>query len=268
MINLKMTTKEIKEKSNHYSVNEKLNFLDMLTSNMAIMNRSLWSDESYSKDEQITALKWSNELLHRIHNQRFQLKNYVSEVTISEVIENIEFYAKQSSILASHLSATLRTSWTAFSNKGIKRELEIDIDKNKRFLVIYCKLDKCEISLLTQNKNQIQLTENHHRIGIDCSYANIELPKKYDIIFDLENVDNYSETQTIIHNARNSGRWHWDLYLGHHSECIIEILGKTPKHFEDVEFLERGKTHYYRVGICNKENWEIIKRWKTNHNTR
>lgn len=138
--------------------------------------------------------------------------------------------------------------------------------KNKRFLVVCCKLDKSGSSQLTQNRNQIELTENHFRVGIDCSYANIELPKKYDIIFDLERVENYSETQTIIHNAKNAGKWHWDLYLGHHSECIIEILGEIPKLFANVENFESSKTNYRRIGICNKENWEIIKRWKTNHN--
>ncbi len=45
-----MTTKEIKDTSSHYSVNKKLGFIVLLTRKMAIMNRSLWSDESYTKD--------------------------------------------------------------------------------------------------------------------------------------------------------------------------------------------------------------------------
>jgi len=46
-----MTTKKIKDTLSHHSVNEKLDFIELLTRKMAIMNRSLWSDESYTKDE-------------------------------------------------------------------------------------------------------------------------------------------------------------------------------------------------------------------------
>lgn len=85
---------------------DKILFCEILLSEITVMNRAIW-DNPTSYKVQLEALKWSNELVHRVWNLLFELKRGEDNDVINRLGEYINFYRKQSEEFAEHLSATI-----------------------------------------------------------------------------------------------------------------------------------------------------------------
>lgn len=96
------------------STEDKILFNELLLSNLTIMNRAILSDEITDDQTKVESLKWSNELAHRIWNILFDLKRNENKDPEKSLGENIKFYANQSSDLAGHLGAIIKSTVNRF----------------------------------------------------------------------------------------------------------------------------------------------------------
>lgn len=112
-----MTLSEIKNRLESLPrISEKIAFVEILLSEITIMNRGIWSDDSFSEQEQLEALKWSNELVHRIQNIHFELKQQQDNKAVERIFENINFYKDQSLVLKSYLPSCLKSAIERFES--------------------------------------------------------------------------------------------------------------------------------------------------------
>ncbi|PPZ92784.1 hypothetical protein C3729_01900 [Cloacibacterium normanense] len=114
-------------------------------------------------------------------------------------------------------------------------------------------------SFLRENENP-----NLISVGMYKSYADINLPKTYDVIFDIRNKSRFWYQKTIVKYAYNyKDIFHTDLWQGHSSHLIIEIIGKPPIIFNElnINYKDTNKTC---IGLCNKFDWEFIKQKNNN----
>lgn len=110
------------------------------------------------------------------------------------------------------------------------------------------------LSFVRENKNP-----NLYSVGMFMSYANIPLPKTYDIIFDIDNHETFYKQKTIVKYAYNyNDIFHADLWYGHSSHLIIEIIGKPPLLFEQLSENPEKKTRK-KIGLCSEYDWQFIK---------
>ena len=96
-------------------------------------------------------------------------------------------------------------------------------------------------------------------VGMYHSYANINLPKTYDIIFDITNKSRFWKQKVIVKYAYNyRDIFHSDLWQGHSSHLIIEVIGAVPVLFNELNtgFESKSKS---LIGLCSESDWEFIK---------
>ena len=131
----------------------------------------------------------------------------------------------------------------------------------------YSRLSDVEFEKLKQEFNSFlkeKDNENLLSVGISYCYANVVLPKTYDIIFDTRDLTNFWEQKAIIRYAFNYRTlFHTDLWRGHHSHCFIEIIGNIPDIFEELPTNDGGRSLHKGIGLCTKYDWQYIKnKWQ------
>jgi len=136
-----------------------------------------------------------------------------------------------------------------------------DIEYLKR--KIYDKHSKTEFEKL-QQEFALLLNEKDNRnllsVGINYSYGNVVLPKTYDIIFDKRDLTKFWEQKTIVKYAFNYRHYfHTELWRGHHSHCLIEVIGDIPEIFNELTNSDEGITLHKGIGLCTKYDWQYIK---------
>ena len=111
-------------------------------------------------------------------------------------------------------------------------------------------------SLVRENNNPNLISVGNYK-----SYADIHLPKVYEIIFDLYNKERFWKQKTIVKYAYNyRDVFHANLWQGHSCHLIIEIIGKLPILFEELPINHNREDNRKTViGICSERDWEIIK---------
>jgi hypothetical protein len=160
-------------------------------------------------------------------------------------------------------------------------DYELDINPKQRFLTILNRIDDKELQSITLKELSLRFQDNnkaqeYFRIhqqeffeftsnrtnkklfsfGISHSYANIELPKVYDIVFDIRDTSRFWKTKTIVRYAFNSRTFfHTDLWRGHHSHCYIEIVGDIPPIFDELTFDENRQL---QIGLTTQYDWEFV----------
>ena len=119
-----------------------------------------------------------------------------------------------------------------------------------------------EFNLIKQEfESLIRETENPNLIsvGIFKSYADMNLPKAYDIIFDVKNKNRFWKQKTIVKYAYNyQDIFHADLWQGHSSHLIIEVIGKLPILFNELQVNHKGNNNTW-IGLCSEFDWKTIK---------
>lgn len=100
-----------------FSDPDKVLFCELLIFQFTLTNRGIWSDIKLQDKEKVDAMKWLNELSHRIWNIIFDLKNNKGDDSISRLYENIKFYSGQSDFLKMHLGPTILAALENFNNQ-------------------------------------------------------------------------------------------------------------------------------------------------------
>ena len=96
------------------SLNNKSNFLEALLFYFTIAGRAIWSDELSSDLEKVVALKWLNELTHKVWTIKFELSEGVDFDSMNRLYELMKFYAEQSNLLRAQLVPTTLLAYDLF----------------------------------------------------------------------------------------------------------------------------------------------------------
>lgn len=124
----------------------------------------------------------------------------------------------------------------------------------------YIRIHQQELLEFTKKREEIKLLS----LGISHAYANIELPKVYDIVFDINDTTKFWKTKTIVRYAFNYRTlFHTDLWRGHHSHCFIEIVGDIPPIFEKLTTQENSQ---FKIGLTTQYDWEFVNPFLTKSN--
>jgi len=112
-------------------------------------------------------------------------------------------------------------------------------------------------SFIRENKNP-----NLYSVGMYKSYADMHLPKAYGVIFDMHNKERFWKQKTIVKYAYNyTDIFHANLWQGHSSHLIIEVIGKPPILFDELPLNhKREDNKRTTIGICSEFDWEYIRK--------
>ncbi|KFF05355.1 hypothetical protein [Flavobacterium reichenbachii] len=252
----------------HLTIQKK--FVEFLLTEMTNPDYDSLDNEVISKK-----LNFINELIplyFEIINQKFKS---------IEKIESLFYqYYNTTSVFKTIIESTFVNTFSKFSKIAISWDYELDIEPIERYIRI---VDKIPFTFpsnndslkrerysntsdnifngLSQEYNSLILERDNPNIlsvGISNSYANINLPKVYDIIFDTRDLSKFIEQKTIVKCAYNYRvLFHMDLWRGHHSHCLIEVIGDIPEIFDELP--QNGTKEHKGIGLCTKYDWEFIK---------
>ncbi|PKB43044.1 hypothetical protein AX016_1226 [Cellulophaga sp. RHA19] len=112
-------------------------------------------------------------------------------------------------------------------------------------------------SFIRENKNP-----NLYSVGMYKSYADMNLPKSYEIIFDINNKERFWKQKTVVKYAYNyRDIFHANLWQGHSSHLIIEVIGKPPILFDELPMNHKNEDNKRTIiGICSEFDWEFIRK--------
>ncbi|MCD8423601.1 hypothetical protein [Tenacibaculum finnmarkense] len=85
------------------------------------MNRAIWSDNETNNNTKVECLRLSNELVHRIWNLLFDLKQRIDNNSENLLTENIDFYRKQSIEFSEYLGPTIQRTIETYNLLNRKR---------------------------------------------------------------------------------------------------------------------------------------------------
>jgi len=111
-----MTLKETVLWLSSKSIEDKIIFIELLLSDMTVMNRAIWDDPESTDKTKVECLKWSNEVAHRIWNLLFELKRGKDNNSEKSLADDISFYGKQPKKLAGQLGATVNGTIERFNH--------------------------------------------------------------------------------------------------------------------------------------------------------
>jgi hypothetical protein len=105
-----------------------------------------------------------------------------------------------------------------------------------------------------------QKTERELVVLTMYAYDDIQLPKKFDIVFQIENSDNFIQVDFTITQAIING---WtplnQISRGHRHICVIEFYYDIPAIFQSVPLFDKTLQSGVQLGFCDKTNFENIK---------
>jgi len=107
----------------------------------------------------------------------------------------------------------------------------------------------------TKNDNEIMVLTMY-------AYADIKIPKRFNIIFQLDNTDNFVETNyTITKVILNGWTSTSQITMGHKHITIVEFDNSIPDILNLLsDFKHQGSDKkQIQLGFCEKEHFEIIK---------
>jgi hypothetical protein len=81
---------------------------------LTIAGRSIWSDEALDRDAQLTALKWLNEIQHRVWGAHAR----DDDDSMSWLLDRIVAHCEESQILGGHVRIALDRSLVAITHSG------------------------------------------------------------------------------------------------------------------------------------------------------
>jgi hypothetical protein len=191
-------------------------------------------------------------------------------------------FCKRSIAFEAFLTTVFETVFAKLHNLNISWSNELDIEPIERYIIIqdkipfnfpanmeflsrekYDKLSDIEFEKLKQEFGSLLKEKDNKRllsVGISYCYGDVVLPKTYDIIFDTRDLTKVWEQKTIIKYAFNYRTYfHTDLWRGHHSHCLIEIIGDIPEIFNELPNNNGGMTLHKGIGLCTKYDWQYIK---------
>ena len=283
-----MTLSELLEEVRHLSTTNKTLFVEVLLSELPIMNRAILQAPDADQAKILEALEWSNELNHRIGNIHFELRRFDDDEAIPRLFANVNEHRKRSDLLAGHLAATLQSSWQRFTRLPKSFDHGEDISLENRYLLITNQVPLPEALFPTREailayyagkenwRNDIPALEQDiehllsritkpqvHSLLVYGAYGNLTLPKTFEVIYNIDNKEQFWEQKSVILAAINYRNCvHWDLWRGHHSHCFIEIYGEAPSLIQQLSPHDQIKKGSPRIALCSKHNWQFIRKAK------
>jgi hypothetical protein len=95
------------------------------------------------------------------------------------------------------------------------------------------------------------------------AYADIELPKRFDTVFEIENPDNFEEVSVQIRYAIFNGYAPVDLIShGHKHILVLEFIDSVPAIFNLLQPFNdktRMSASEGQLGLCSKSDFQAIK---------
>ena len=283
-----MTLSELLAEAQHLSTRNKTLFVEVLLSELPIMNRAILQAPDADQTEILEALEWSNELNHRIGNLHFELRRFEDKEAIPRLFANVDEHRKRSDLLAGHLAATLQSAWRRFAHLPKSFDHGEDISPENRYLLITNKVLTQETQLPTREailayyaskenwRNDIPALEQDidhllsriskpqvHSLLVYGAYGNLPLPKTFEIIYNVDDKEQFWEQKSVVLAAINYRNCvHWDLWRGHHSHCFIEIYGEAPPIIEQLPPHDQVVKGSPRLSLCSKHDWQFIRKRK------
>lgn len=79
---------------------ERLRFDEILSSNLTVTVRAIWSDENLSDAEKVEGMRWVNEIMHQVLQKSAALRSGWNNRSEAETWESVKFYVS----LCPHIS--------------------------------------------------------------------------------------------------------------------------------------------------------------------
>jgi hypothetical protein len=158
---------------------------------------------------------------------------------------------------------------------------EKDCKPHKRFLMFPATISKeLYLSDLSERINIEEAkafrtrieSENEIAVYTLYAYGDIPIPKKFEIIFEYENPDNFIETDfSVTHVLLSIGGFHLieEIGHGHKHVCILKFENEIPKIFNEIKDISKHfKDQYFKnakmLCMCQKVDFEAIKYYLKN----
>jgi hypothetical protein len=106
-----ITLKSIFNEGKFWSKSNQNQFLALISDNIIIGIRSILSNQTFSNEEKLDAIKWLNEFNHRINNLRLST---LKEDKIKNLVEHMKYYAEQNHITKSEIPAISQSAYNQF----------------------------------------------------------------------------------------------------------------------------------------------------------
>ena len=276
-----MTFKEEFESLKYYDLRLKQAFLEFLTKELFSINKKLINSNSLTPKNKIEFLESSNDLLNSvIINSNL---NKIGNDIVKDLEVKINFELEKEDYYSSLLNKSLKNSFNNLNSLELSWKHELDIEPSNRFAIVNGLLpfdmydeskvldrnryenisDEEFLNLNQEFKSIIDKVNNENILSVDLNYAyaNVLLPKAYDIIFDVKNPKKFWKKKTIIKCAFNyRDIFHMELWRGHSSQCLIEIIGEIPEIINELtDVTIKGNKYHSGIGFCTEYDWNYIK---------
>jgi len=265
-----------------FDITLKKEFLDYFLEEVTEINAQILRDISFNDSDKIELIKSNTSLILYLLKAAKVLKNHNVDLVVNLEAEFIE-YSNLDSTYSDLLENAFQNTFSKLESTEVSWEFENDIDPANRYLRILDQIsfDIYKDSNSLKRESYENLTdekfkrinqefksiikeihnENILSVGISYSYANINLPKTYDIIFDTRDYTKFWKQKTIVKGAFNyRDIFHPDLWRGHHSHCLIEVIGDIPEIFNELPKNNGGLDMHPGIGLCTEFDWNIIKK--------
>ncbi|WP_133273648.1 hypothetical protein [Hymenobacter radiodurans] len=134
---------------------------------------------------------------------------------------------------------------------------ETDVAYNQRYLIIRDRLG--EFPPAYSHFKKYLTSPRWASVTTDYCYADIDLPKFYDYIFELNNPNRYWQQRTVVRHAFLYHHKINRLEHGHAMHCLIEFPDNdAPLIFSELPINDGGVTMHSGIGLCTAGDWEYI----------
>lgn len=264
----------------YYDTIIKKDFLAYFLEELTKTNTLILHNNSFNNPDKIELIKSNNSLILYLFDTIKELKNKKKDSMVN-LESQISEYSNLDKTYSNLLNNAFQNSFLKLESIERSSEFENDIDPENRYLRIVDKIPfniykdsttlkreryenftEKEFKRINQQFKSI-IKEVHNEnilsVGISYSYANIKLPKTYDIIFDTRDFTKFWKQKTIVKGAFNyRDIFHPDLWKGHHSHCLIEVIGDIPEIFNELNRNNGGLNLHRGIGICTEFDWNHI----------
>ncbi len=93
------------------SRDDKINFYTGLAHSLTVSTRAVWSDPSYTAEQQVEHMRWINEAQHQVLNYLIDLQLRRNDWTEAKMWDTLEHIVLQDREAAGHIGAALRRAY-------------------------------------------------------------------------------------------------------------------------------------------------------------
>lgn len=106
-------------------------------------------------------------------------------------------------------------------------------------------------------------SKNDIAVFTTYAYADIAIPRTFDVIFDYNNVDNYVESRFTVVYSFNYAITFFYLFEwidhGHRHICVLEFENEIPSILNSLPNIQVDTSGQIRICFCQKQDFEAIR---------